>query len=234
MLGGGLLPGSGTLLMGTPGVGKTLTGLHFVLAGARRGERGLVAGLHESPERLARTGAGVGLDLAGPAAAGLVRVLWRSPLELSPDAWAWAVLAAVAEHRPTRLVVDALTDVERRLPGPERTADFTAALAGALRAAGATALLVAELGTLVGPELRVPLPAVSAVLDNLVLLRHVELGSRLQRLVSVLKARETAFDQTIRGFTIGDRGIAVGEPFAGAGGLLTGAAVLGSARPGEA
>ena len=234
MLGGGLLPGSGTLLIGTPGTGKTLTGLHFVLEGARRGERGLVAGLHESPERLARTAAGVGLDLAEPASAGLVRILWRSPLELSPDAWAWEVLAAVAEHRPTRVVVDALPDVERRLPSPERAADFAAALAGALRAAGATAIFVAELGNLVGPELRVPLPAVSAALDNLVLLRHFELGSRLQRLVSILKARETAFDPTIRGFTIGDRGLAIGEPFAGAVGLLTGASVPGPAPVGAA
>ena len=224
MLGGGLLPGSSTLLMGTPGAGKTLTGLHLVVEGARRGERGLVAGFHESPERLIRTAAGVGLDLGSHVAGGLVRILWRPPLELAPDAWAWEVLAAVAEHRPGRLVVDALTDVERRIPGPDRPPDFVAALAGALRAAGVTALFNAELGTLVGSELRVPLPAVSAALDNLVLLRYFEWGSQVQRLVSVLKARETAFDPTIRDFVIGERGIAVGGPFAGAAALLTGAA----------
>ena len=225
MLGGGLLPGSGTLLMGTPGAGKTLTGLHYVVEGARRGERGLIAGLHERPDRLLRTAAGIGLDLAGAVDAGLVRILWRPPLELVPDAWAWELLAAVAEHRPARLVVDALTDVERRIAGPGRAPDFVAALAGALRDAGVTTVFNAELGTLVGPELRVPLTAVSVALDNLVLLRYVELGARLQRFVSVLKTRESAFDPAIRGLAIGSDGITVGAPFAGAVALLTGAPV---------
>lgn len=227
MLGGGLLPGSATLLMGTPGAGKTLTGLHLLAEGARLGEPGLIAGFHESPERLVRTAAGVGLDLATPIERGLVRVLWRPPLELSPDAWAWELLAAVEEHRPRRLMVDALSDLARHLPGPDRPADFVASLAGALRAGGVTGLFTVELGNLVGPELRVPVPAVSAALDNLVLLRYVELGGHLRRLVSVLKARETAFDPLIREFAIGGRGVAVGEPFAGAAGLLTGAPVPG-------
>jgi circadian clock protein KaiC len=48
MLGGGLIPFSSTLLMGTPGAGKTLLGLSYLLEGARRGERGLLAGFHET------------------------------------------------------------------------------------------------------------------------------------------------------------------------------------------
>ena len=75
MLDGGLLPGSSTLLMGTPGAGKTLTSLHFAAEGARRGETTLIAGLHERPERVIRAGGRVGLDLAKPVADGLVRFM---------------------------------------------------------------------------------------------------------------------------------------------------------------
>jgi circadian clock protein KaiC len=225
MLGGGLLPGSSTLLMGTPGAGKTLTGLHLVVAGARRGERGLIAGFHERPQRLIRAAARIGLDLAGAVDSGLVRILWRPPLELSPDAWAWALLDVVAEHRPTRLIVDAITDIERRIPGPDRPPDFIAALTSELRGAGVTALFNAELSTLIGPELRVPLPAVSVALDNMILLRYVELHARLERLISILKVRESAFDPAIRGFVISDQGIAIGEPVSGAAALLTGAPI---------
>ena len=46
-----------------------------------------------------------------------------------------------------------------------------AALTGALRADGVATIFTAELATLVGPELRVPLQAVSVALDNIVLLR---------------------------------------------------------------
>src|SRR5205823_548526 len=44
MLGGGLNEGTVTMLVGSPGTGKTLAGLHFLLAGATRGEPGLLLG----------------------------------------------------------------------------------------------------------------------------------------------------------------------------------------------
>ena len=108
---------------------------------------------------------------------------------------------------------------------PNRAPDFVSALTQALRDAGVTALFNAELSTLAGPELRVPLPAISVALDNMVLLRYFEMGSHLQRLVSVLKVRESAFDPAIRNFAIGDRGITIGDPFTGATALLTGTPV---------
>jgi circadian clock protein KaiC len=211
MLGGGLLPGSSTLLLGTPGAGKTLTGLHFLVEGARRGERGFIAGFHESPRRLIRAAARVGLDIGPFVERGLIRILWRPPLELSADAWAWDLLTAVAADQPVRLVVDAITDVERGLARSDRAPGFVAAFVEALRRAGVTVLVNAELGTLAGPELPVPLPAITTVLDTLILLRSFESGAQLHRLVSVLKERESAFDPVSRSFTIGEQGIAMGE-----------------------
>ena len=42
MLGGGLLPGTLTVVMGTLGIGKTQLGLAFANAGGREGERGIL------------------------------------------------------------------------------------------------------------------------------------------------------------------------------------------------
>ena len=83
-------------------------------------------------------------------------------------------------------------------------------------------LVAVQLQALAAPDLTVPIPAVSATMDNGVLLRTVELHSRLRRLVSVIKARQSAVDPAIREFTVGGGGIVVGEPFAGAARLLTG------------
>lgn len=141
-------------------------------------------------------------------------------------------MAAVADHRPRRLVVDALTEVQRHVHPPERAADFLAALTNRLRADGVTTLFVVELDTLVGQELRIPLPAISAVVDNVLLLRHVELGSRLHQLISILEMRQSAYDPALREFTIGAEGLAVGDIFPDAAPLLTGAAVR--LRPGGA
>jgi circadian clock protein KaiC len=225
MLGGGLPAGSSTLLIGNPGAGKTLTGLQFIVAGADRGEQGLIAGFHESPQRLVATAAAIGVDLGRHLDAGLVRILWQLPIDLMPDAWANTLLAAVKEHRPARLFVDSLPDVQQHIRPTDRISDFVTALVTTLRAEGVTSLFAAELDTLMSPELRLPIPDISAAMDNGILLRHAELESRLHRLVSILKMRQGAADPTIREYGITERGIAVGDPLSHATALLTGSAV---------
>jgi circadian clock protein KaiC len=233
MLGGGLLPYSSTLVMGTPGSGKTLLGLSFLMEGAVRGERGLLAGFHETEPDLITTAARIGLDLRGAIEAGLVRIQWEPPLELSADAWAWRLLATVDEHRPERVFIDALTDIQRFFSSPQRMPTYSAALANELRARGATALIATEIDAYVDDQLIVPVPAASATMDNGILLRQIELRSTLHRLVSVLKSRQMETDPTIRGFVITDQGIVVNSPFAGAtSGLLTGRAVSAEATTG--
>ncbi len=224
MLAGGLAIGSSTLLLGTPGGGKTMLGLHFMTEGARRGEPGLIASFQETAPAMAATADRAGMGLRQHVESGLVRVLWRAPLELSPDAWAWQLLAAVDEHRPRRLVVDAFTDLVRLFADPDRQAHFAQALTNELRDRGVTSLFMLEIDTFVGPQLAAPVPTISATMDTGILLRTVELGSSLRRLVSVLKQRQSAVDPTIWEFVIGPQGIVVGEPFDSAA-LLTGTAL---------
>jgi circadian clock protein KaiC len=201
MLGGGLMPYSSTLLMGTPGAGKTLLGLSYLL------EQGAID-------------------------SGLIRILWDAPLELSADAWAWRLLAAVGEHRPRRVFVDALTDIQRFLASPQRMPTFTAALTNELRALGATALIATEIDAYVDEQLAVPIPAASATMDNGLLIRQVEIRSSLLRLVSILKARQIGTDPAIREFVISDQGITVSRPFSASTGLLTGRVAADNALPG--
>ena len=56
ILGGGLLPGRAYMVRGGPGVGKTTLGLHFLTAGAAKGEKGLFITLAE-PEAQIRKNA---------------------------------------------------------------------------------------------------------------------------------------------------------------------------------
>lgn len=224
MVGGGLLPFSSTLLMGTPGAGKTLLGLSFLLEGAAQGERGLLTGFHETEPDLIATAAGIGLDLRSAIERGLVRILWDPPLEVSADAWAWRLLAIVREHRPQRVFVDAINDVERLITSSQRTPTFVAALTNELRTLGATTLVATEIDAYVDEQLAIPIPATSATMDNGILLRQVELGSALHRIISIMKARQITTDPAIRRFSIGEDGIRIGAPFAGAKRLLTGSA----------
>lgn len=225
MLGGGLFPHSAAMLLGTPGSGKTLSGLHFIAEGAARGEPGLIATFHEPESRLVRTAAKLGKDLAGPIADGTVKVFWRPPMELNADAWGWQLLDAIDRLKPIRLFVDGLSDVQRMIPFPDRMAVFVPAFAHELRSRRVTTLMSVEIDAYVSDDLSAPVPAVSATMDTGILLRHVEVGSRIHRLVSVLKARESVTDSSIREFVIGPQGIEVAAIFTGASGLLTGTAM---------
>jgi circadian clock protein KaiC len=231
MLQGGLLPASSTLVLGPPGAGKTVLALQFLTDGAARGEPGLIATFQEPAWALAATAEGIGLDLASPIASGLVHVMRRAPLEQPPDAWAWELLAAVEAHRPRRLVVDALSDLSQLFPRPERRTAFVQVLVDELRSRGVTVLLTLEIDDITGPELRVPIPAVSAAMDCGLVLRTTEVGSRLRWLISVLKIRRSGFDPAIREFVVGGHGIVIGQPIAGAAGLLTGEAASTSGAP---
>ena len=65
---------------------------------------------------------------------------------------------------------------------------------------------------------------VSPLVENLLLLRFVELRSEIRRIVSVLKLRDSDFDPRIREFLITSSGLEVGEPFGGTEAILTGVA----------
>jgi circadian clock protein KaiC len=223
MLAGGLPEGSSTMVMGNPGAGKTILALQFIAEGAHHGEPGVIAAFHETPEGLAATADGVGLTLSPHVASGLVQVLWHPPLELAPDAWAWQLLELVDAHQPRRLVIDAYSDVTQHFAYPERKTRFATALAHALRGRGITTLFTVELDDFVSPQLAAPVPAISSSMDNGILLRTVELRSRLHRLISILKLRQSDYDPAIREFTIGPEGVVVGDSF-DARDLLTGSA----------
>lgn len=209
MLAGGVLTGSTTLIVGPPGIGKTTIGLHFISEGAHRNARTLIAGFQEPPERLVAKADGLGLALSGQVEANRVQMLWEPSPDRPLDAWAGQLLAVVAEHRPECLLIDALTDVARLGTAPDRLPAFFTALSHALGTFGVTTLLTAEVPTVEGTALDVPLPETTATLDNVILLRYVEPRSRLHRLVSVLRVRESGFDPGVREFIITDRGIEV-------------------------
>lgn len=226
MMGGGLMPSSSTLVIGTPGAGKTILGLSFLVEGARRGERGLLVGFHEAPTDLVRTAKGVGLNLGDHIDSGMIRVLWHPPLELSADAWAWRVLDVMDEHRPQRVFIDALTDVQRVMTAPDRITAFVPALVNEVRARGATTMISTEIDAYTDQNLTVPVPAASATMDNSILLRHAEVYGQLKRLISVLKVRQAASDPTIRELEISDQGMFVTRRFSAPSGLLAGRATV--------
>src|SRR5688572_3460488 len=70
LFGGGLPAGSATLAAGAPGAGKTLFGLHYLLAGASRAEPGLLVSFIEDGTLLRDKARAFGMDLEAEERAG--------------------------------------------------------------------------------------------------------------------------------------------------------------------
>ena len=231
MLHGGLPSGSATMLLGTPGSGKTLLGLHFLAAGARAGEPGLYFGFDEPPEWLTVKGDALGLDLSAHVAAGRIALHWHPPLDNLLDRLATELLTAVRARGVGRLFIDGLSGLERAEIYPERMFAFFTALMIQLRTLGVTTVFAVENSQLFGTEIQLPPEYASGATDNIIFLRYVELRSQLYRLISILKMRDSAYDSALRAFAFTAQGLEVEATFAGAEAILTGLARPSVAAP---
>jgi circadian clock protein KaiC len=222
MLRGGLPGGSNTIAVGPSGSGKTVLGLQFLSAGARDDQIGMYFGFYERPHSLLAKSTRLGLGLEAAQERGVIHMLWEPAREGRLDTVVERVLRTVADRRVSRLCFDGLHGFRHHAEFPERTRAVFAALSHELTRLGVTTLFTLESGDIVGSKIEIPIDGVSALADNILLLRHVELRSQLYRLISILKVRDRAYDGAIREFQITDRGVVVADTFDSAEQILTG------------
>lgn len=223
LLGGGLPSGSATVVQGGTGTGKTLIGLHFLLEGAARGEKGVLFTLEETPDQLRRIARGLGWDLAAAEASGHLEIRYASPVELSTDRFLDEARTCVRELGASRAVFDSLTTMALGVPSQRRFKEMVYAIAKHMRGEEVTLLLTVESEQLLGGGAQLSGHGVSFIADNLIQLRYVELDGKLERAISVLKARGIKHDSELRSAAIGRGGMTVvGGRFNDMRGVLTG------------
>jgi circadian clock protein KaiC len=225
MLYGGLMSGTCNILLGAPGTGKTILGLHFLVEGARQGQAGIYFGFYEPPPRLIEKAERLGLELKKWVDEGLIELIWQPPLEHYLDALAEQLLEKLrseSESKPRRrLFVDGMEGFRNANVYPDRSPRFLFAFSNQLRTLDVTSVITEEL-PLFKPELEMPNPELANVVEGIILLRYVELRSQIYRLISIMKMRESEYDTTIREFKITGHGVKLADPFASTESVLTG------------
>ncbi|MCG6860457.1 MAG: hypothetical protein LJE70_04135 [Chromatiaceae bacterium] len=205
---GGLPQGSVTLVAGGAGTGKTLLGLHFVMAGVTAGEPALYVTFQETPEHLKNIARGFGWDLGTFVDKGLLEILYTSPVEMGVDEHTEAIKDAIGKVGARRVVIDSLMDIEIATPDKVRFKDYVYSLVSDFRGRGITSMLTNEIPELFGP-LQLSAHGISFVSDNVILLRYVEIGSVLRRGISILKMRGHEHDKTVCEFEIAEQGLRI-------------------------
>jgi circadian clock protein KaiC len=213
MLGGGLPSRSMTMLVGPSGTGKTAVGLQF-LSQASAEEPGLFFGFYETPARI-RSKARMFPALGQAMDAGSVEILWQHPTEWLLDELADGLWQGIKRRNVRRLFIDGLAGFKKALRSRE-IEPFFAALAEELRGAGVTTICTAEVTEIIGPTMTTPLAGMSDVTDNHIILRFIEAGANVHRIISILKVRDSSFDAGLREFSINAEGIQIAEDSRGA------------------
>ncbi len=221
MTDGGFPKNSVTLLAGGSGVGKTLTALHFICEGVRAGEPGVYVTFQETMGHLNSSAKKFGWDLEEMERSNLLKVLYSSPVEMSVDQHTEMIRNVASDIGAKRLVIDSLSDIEIATPDKIRFRDYVYSLVSHFRAQGITSILTTEIPELFG-TLQLSSQGISFVSDNVILLRYVEMGSRLTRAISVLKMRGSDHDKHMREFEITSDGVHILEAFEGVQGLMGG------------
>ena len=212
MLFGGLVRGSTTLLIGASGAGKTLLSLKFLEEGARNNEHCMYFGFYEAPARLIGKADGVHIPLQKWVDKKLLEIVWHPAMELSLDELAHDLLARVVKHKVSRLVIDGVDGLRSAALRQERFTLFLNALTHKLRELNVTTLLTEEL-PFQGSGEHPALARASAMTENVIVFRYVEVAARQHRLISVMKMRESDYDSSIREFVISSQGIDIGTRY---------------------
>ncbi|HEX2915883.1 MAG TPA: ATPase domain-containing protein [Chloroflexia bacterium] len=209
MLHGGLYADTTTMLFGPTGSGKTLLGLNFLADGLAQGQRSLYFGFYESPARLVTKAEKIGLPFSNYLDSGLLEIIWQAPLENDLDFLAAKLFQAVERHKPQRLFIDAFGGFLQGAIHKERLSLYWSALTYGLRALNVTTVFALEMPFILGGMVEIPVEGVSAITENIILVRLAEANATLQHLVSILKLRDNEFDRTINELFISDAGIEV-------------------------
>jgi len=220
MLGGGLAPGTNMLLSGPSGVGKTSTTVRCALAALQRGEKAAYYLFDEGLATMLARARSLGMDLSPYIDSGQLRVSQIDPAELSPGEFATWVRNAVERDGVTFLAIDSLNAFLQSMPGEKYLLLQMHELLSYLNQQGVITMLILGQHGIIG-DVRADVD-LSYLSDGILLFRYFEARGNIYKAVSVAKSRITPHEPSIREFSLGPKGVQVGEPLKDFEGVLTG------------
>jgi len=226
MLGGGIPSGYSVLITGPSGSGKTVLSNQFIIEGAERGEKGIVAIFEKRPNDYLQT-TPRGREFEKLVREKKLEVIYLRPLDLSIDETLLELQNAVKRIGATRAVIDSLSGLELAL-APTFREDFRESLyrmMGALTGLGVTIMATVEVADSY-TDLRFSPEAqgIAFLTDAIIIQRYLEIEGQLRRALAVVKVRSSQHSKDLREYEISaEGGIVVGQALKGYHGLLTGA-----------
>ena len=230
LLGGGIIPGTNTLLVGPSGVGKTTLATTAVFAALQRGASGAFFLFDEGLNTFLNRSAALGMELRPFIGEGRLSVRQINPAEMSPGRFSHLVRLAVERDHASIVVIDSLNAFMQSMPGEKYLLLQMHEMLTYLNQLGAITLMsLGQHGAIGQTTSDVDL---SYLADSVVMIRFFEADGEVRKALSVLKTRTSEHERTIRELSIGRGGIEVGPPLRGFPGVRGGAPAWDETPPG--
>ena len=181
--------------------------LAFLINGARQGEPGLLVSLEEPVEQILSNARSIAPDVDDLVQSHTLKILTMSPLETDINEQIVLVREQVGAGGVKRLAFDALSNYVDVLPELEYK-DYVYALLSFIRTSGVTSLFVEDIRQLTEVQM-VTSYGTSYLLDNIIMLRFVEVANELRRAIVVLKTRGSDHARDIREYVITGQGLEI-------------------------
>jgi circadian clock protein KaiC len=225
LLGGGLMEGTSTLLLGPAGVGKSTTATQFAVAAAQRGERSVFFEFEESRHAFLQRSRGLGFEIDRYMEEGLIELRQFTAGETTPAEFAAQVRYAIkpdAQGRKVTVVtIDSLNGYLNSMPHEQFLLIQLNNILQMLCRSGVVSFLITAQHGMLGTAMKTPLDA-SYMADNVLLFRYFETVGEIRQAISMVKKRTGKHERTIREFTLTERGIQIGNPLTDFHGVLSG------------
>ena len=207
IIGPGIPRGASLLLSGVAGTGKTVLSLEFLYRGAQAGEKGIFFSFEETDDRLRAAARGLGWDLDGEIARGMIEIVFIPQPEIAVDAHLLMMRDRIAALGARRVVVDSLSVFLHKVADPQLCRQKVYHLCSIIQNAQAVALCSTDVPY--GATQISRFGVEETVVDGVIVLRSVEEGLERQRYLEVYKLRDSAHLKGRHNMVIGPGGISV-------------------------
>jgi len=208
MIRGGIPKQSNVLVVGGTGTGKTVLGLHFIIAGLMLGEPGVIVLLEEHENQLIREVSRFGWDLKSFIDQGILRIIYSNLHNISPDEHNLMIKSCIEEIGAKRLFFDNIYKLESAIPDTLELKNHINLLIDFLKYKGITVMLTNEISGSFNPG-QMPEVSISSIVDVIILLHFIDEQSRFDHGISIPKLRGSGHDMSTRKYIIGNNGIEV-------------------------
>jgi circadian clock protein KaiC len=221
LTGGGVRWGTGLVLVGPAGTGKSTVGIQIVSSAAQKGFKTCAFLFDEAKATYVKRAKNVDLDLASHIDNGIIEIGRVDPNEQSPGEFAYRVRRKVEDEGVRIVVIDSLNGYLTAMTSERFLLAQLHELLGYLNAHGVlTIMTTAQHGMLNTTD--TTSFELTYLADLVIYLRYFEAAGSVRKAISVIKNRLSAHETSIREFEITDKGLEIGKPLRQFEGILTG------------